>query len=215
MAKAAPTVVEEKKTPQISARKSTSARTKAGESRQMSAKPRKPQPENTGSWIREQCTKADLSKLMNLSMRSLRDMDSRGKLVRAPKAGLYMTVATLNACWDHLREVAAGRLRETESPLALERLKNETIERQIREITLKKLKGEVLTLEEVDESWSTFAGMIKSAVLNIPSKARMKIPHLTAHDQLTLRTIAVDMLVDLAAEVDASVIGGSSKDIMA
>jgi phage terminase Nu1 subunit (DNA packaging protein) len=205
----APDTATEKKAPTVQAKKSPSSR-KTVQPRKISGKP-----ETKAAWIREQCTKADLSVLMNVSMRTLRDLDSRGKLVRAPKSGLYMTVPTLNACWDHLRLVAAGRVKEAESPLAAERLKTETIERQIREITLKKLKGEVLTLEEVDESWSTFASQVKAVMLTVPGKARTRIPHLTAHDQETLRTMVKDMLVDLAAEVEASVIGGSGKDIIA
>jgi phage terminase Nu1 subunit (DNA packaging protein) len=196
----------------VRGKKSISA--KDGGARKTAPKHPRAKPETKGAWIREQCTKADLSLLMNVSIRSLTDLDQRGKLVRAPKAGLYLTLPTLNACWDSIRLVAAGRVQESQNPAAVERLKSDTIDRQIREITLKKLKGEVLTLEEVDESWSTFAGQVKAVMLTVPGKARTRIPHLTAHDQETLRAMIKDMLVDLAAEVEASVIGGSGQDLI-
>ena len=152
---------------------------------------------------------------MGISMRTLTDMNARGLLVRAPKTGLYLTVPTLEACWAHYRGVAADRSREMNSPLAIERVKTLTVERQILEITLDKLKSEILTLDEVKEAWSTFASQLKAVMLTVPCKARTRIPHLTAHDQETLRNLVKDMLVDLAAEVDASVIGGSGKDLIA
>ncbi|ACM27552.1 hypothetical protein [Rhizobium rhizogenes] len=203
----------EKDAAPLRAKKSTSVKNEGA--RKTSAKQPRARPETKGAWIREQCTKADLSVLMNVSMRTLRDLDSREKLVRAPKSGLYMTVPTLNACWAHIRLVAAGRVKEAESPHATERLKSATVERQIREIALKNLKSEVLTLEEIDGAWSTFASQLKAVMLAVPGKVRSRIPHITAHDQETLRTIVKDMLVDLAAEVDASVIGGSGKDLIA
>lgn len=216
MVKAAPdTVVEEKKAPKSKAKKGTStAKKPVGRPRKTPAKAKKPEIETKGAWIHEVCTMADLSVLMNLSIRALYDMNARGKLVRGPKKGTFMTLPTLEAAWNHIRLVAAGRVKETENPVQAERLKTETVERQIREMTLKKLKGEVLTLDEVDESWSTLASHFKAVMLTIPGKARTRIPHLTAHDQETLRTMVKDMLFDLAAEIDASAIGGSGKDVI-
>jgi hypothetical protein len=151
---------------------------------------------------------------MDLSIRALYDLRAKGKLVEGPKKGTYLTIPTISAAWTHLRMVASGRTKEMENPVQTERLKTETIERQIREITLKKLKGEVLTLDEVDESWSKLASHFKAQMLTIPGKARSKIAHLTAHDQETLRTMVKDMLFDFAAEIDASAIGGSGKDVI-
>ena len=206
--KAAPDTATEKTAPTVQAKKSPLSR-KTVQPRKISGKPKtKP------TWIREQCTKADLSVLMGISMRTLTDMNARGLLVRAPKTGLYLTVPTLEACWAHYRGVAADRSREMNSPLAIERVKTLTVERQILEIALDKLKSEILTLDEVKETWSTFASQLKAVMLTVPGEARTRIPHLTAHDQETLRNLVKDMLVDLAAEVDASVIGGSGKDLI-
>lgn len=166
-----------------------------------------------GHWIPETCTKADLSVLLNISIRALSDLDAKGVLVRAPKAGTYLTKPTLEAYVGRLRQTAAGRSAEVSNPAAEEKAANERVIRQINEIKLAQIKGEVLTLGEVTDSWSAFAAQVKAAILTIPGKARTSIPHLTNHDGETLKQMCRDILNDLAGEVEAGVIGGNPKDV--
>lgn len=166
-----------------------------------------------GHWIPETCTKADLSVILGISLRSLTDLDTKGILVRAPKRNLYLTKPSMDAYLGRLRQTAAGRSEEVRNPLADERLANEKLVRQMNEIKLAQVKGEVLTLDEVSESWTAFAAQVKSAVLTIPGKARTSIPHLTNHDGETLKKMCRDVLNDLANEVEAGVIGGNKNDV--
>jgi len=166
-----------------------------------------------GYWIPDVCTKADLSVLLGISIRALADLDNKGVLVRAPKRGTYQTRASVLAYIERLREVAAGRSADQRSPLADERLKTERVAREIQEVKLAQLKGEILSLDEVSESWSNFASVIRSALLALPGKARTQIPHLTAHDAETIRQLVKDTLNDLADEVSASVIAGEATDV--
>lgn len=166
-----------------------------------------------GYWIPDVCTKADLSVLLGISIRALADLDNKGVLVRAPKRGTYRTRASVLAYIERLREVAAGRSADQRSPLNEERLLTERVSRQIQEAKLAQIRGEVLSLEEVSESWSNFASIVRSAMLALPGKARTQIPHLTAHDAETIRTIVKDTLNDMADEVSASVIAGEASDV--
>lgn len=166
-----------------------------------------------GEWLPSVCTKADLAVVLNISMRALSDLDARGLLVTASKKGTYQTIPTLHGYIDRLRLTASGRVKEMQSPAAEERNKRERIERETAEYKLKQLRGEMLSVDEVSASWTTFSTKVKAFVLSIPSKARSAIPHLTAHDAAELKTICVDGLIDLADEVEAAVIGGNPDEI--
>lgn len=166
-----------------------------------------------GHWIPEVCTKSDLAILLSLSARSLTDLDMQGVLVRGPKTGTFLTRPSMENYITKLRKTAAGRSEEVKNPLADERLQNEKLVRQMNEIKLAQIKGEVLTLDEVSENWSAFAGQVKAAVMTIPGKARTSIPHLTNHDGETLKKMCRDILNDLSNEVEAGVIGGNKNDV--
>ncbi len=146
-------------------------------------------------------------------MRALSDLDKKGVLVKGKKKGTYLTKPSLETYITKLRATAAGRSEEVKNPLADERLANERVLRQLNEIKLAQAKGDVLTLDEVEESWAAFAAALKSAVLGIPGRARTNIPHLTAHDGETLKNIVRDVLTDMAGEVEAGVIGGRARDV--
>jgi phage terminase Nu1 subunit (DNA packaging protein) len=166
--------------------------------------------DRAGSWIHPTCTKAELSILIGVSIRALADLDARGILVRAPKKGTYRTVPSIASYIKRLQETAAGRLKEGATPAAEERAARERVDRQISEIKLQQLKGEIITLAEASEAWSEFAGKVKASFLAIPSKIRSRIPHVTPHDAETIRDICRDELTDLAEEVKASVVSGDA-----
>jgi len=162
-------------------------------------------------WLPETCSRADLAVLLGLSTRAVSDLAARGILVQAAQKGWYQTKASLDAYHDQLRRQAAGRGGELN--LSDERAKREAVEREIAEINLGKIKGEVLALDEVSEAWSGLVKKVKAMFLGFPSKARQTIPHLTAHDQETLRQLAVDGLNDLAEEVEAGLIGADADEM--
>jgi phage terminase Nu1 subunit (DNA packaging protein) len=166
-----------------------------------------------GHWIPEMCTKTDLSVLLNLSVRALSDLDAKGVLMKAPKNGTYFTRQSVANYIEKIRAAAAGREEGQRNPLNDERVASERINRQISEVKLAQMRGEMLTLDEVTESWTKFAAVVKAAALSLPTKARTMIPHLTAHDAETIRTLVKDMLNDLADEVEASVIAGDPDNV--
>lgn len=171
--------------------------------------------ESAGEWIHENCTKAELAILLNMAMRNVSDQAARGILVPSAKRGLFRTLPSLHNYIDRLRETAAGRHRpaDMENPIQAAKLKTETIEAEIAGMKLAQMKGEMLSLEEITESWSTFAALVKARVLTIPTAARSRLPHLTEFDQVELREIVTEILSDLADEVEASVIGGEAVDV--
>ena len=169
----------------------------------------KPKP-RASHWMPEHCTVADLSRIFGVSGRTVRDLDQR-EILKHDAAGIR-TLDSIHAYLEHLRKAAAGRTSGEQS-LAEERAKETQVKREIGEMKLMQLRGEMLTLSEVSASWSSFASAVKAAVLSIPSKARAKIPHLTAHDAESLKQMCRDILIDLSEEVKAAVIAANERDI--
>lgn len=156
------------------------------------------------------CTGVQLAEILGIAPRNVREWAQKGVLVRAA-GGRYAVQPSIKAYISHLREQAAGRATTHGGNLADERALLTATQRQIQELKLAQLRGDVLTLEEVSESWSSFATSVKGMVLALPGKARQTIPHLTAHDGETLKRICRDSLTELAQEVGAVVIGADEK----
>lgn len=196
--------------------KPTTSKKPRGRPRAKKTAAEKPTPqERAGAWIHDTVTKAELSILLHVSIRGLADLDNRGILVRAAKKGTYQTLPTMKSYIGQLQERAAGRYKPSENPAAHERLTRERVEREISELKLAQMRGEIITLAEATEAWSGFATKVKASMMSIASKARSKIPHLTAFDAETIKDICRDELTDLAEEVSASVPSGDADAIKA
>ena len=159
----------------------------------------------------ETCTAGDLAVILGMAPRNVRDWAAKGVFVRT-NSGRYLTLPSVQGYVKTLREQAAGRATAN-GDLAEEKAANERIKREINEIKLAQLRGDVLTLEEVTDSWTKFALIVKGAMLSIPTKARGTIPHLTAHDGETIKRICRDTLTDLSKQAEAVVIGGDAGKI--
>jgi phage terminase Nu1 subunit (DNA packaging protein) len=164
-----------------------------------------------GAWIPEACSKADLAVVFGVSIRTVSELDQRGVLTRSDKRGQFVTRPSIDAYITTLRRTAAGRTEETKSKLTDERLATERVSRQIQEMKLAEMRGEILTLDEVSEAWVKVASFIKRSMLSVPSKARTVLPHLTAHDAETLKTLIKDVLNEAADEAaDAASLGADA-----
>jgi len=157
----------------------------------------------------ETCTAGDLAVLLGMAPRNIRDWAAKGVFVKTSN-GRYRTVESVQAYVKSLREQAAGRATST-GELAEEKAKLAKTQREIQDIKLAQLRGDVLTVDEVTDGWSKFALALKSAVLAVPTRARSTIPHLTAHDGETLKRICRDTLSELSKQVEGIVIGGDAQ----
>jgi phage terminase Nu1 subunit (DNA packaging protein) len=179
----------------------------------MPAKAKKDAPPPNLDWLPETVTEAQMAALLGIATRNVRDWASRGVLVKAgPRKG-YKTVESLHNYLGSMRDQAAGRATTGGRTLADEKAEDVRIGRQIKELKLAQLRGDVLTVAEVSESWSGFATAVRAAVLGLPGKARSTIPHLTAHDAEVLKRLCRNALSDLAEEVKGVVVGADEKKI--
>lgn len=146
-----------------------------------------------------------LSEMILVSVRHIRDLKKKGIVFAGSRPGLYRFPESLHGYLDYKRRLAAevGAL----SPLTIERAKSANVRRQIAEIELAERQSEILTLAEVEESWRRFATGLKAAFLAVFAELKQSLPDLTDHDERTLHTLVVDALDGLADEARDSVTG--------
>ena len=103
------------------------------------------------------CSRADLAEIMKLAPQNVSKLAQNG--VISKYGSRYKPKEALADYIEHLREQAAGRATSTGANLSDERAQNEKIERQIKEIKLKQLRDEVLTVDEVSEDWALLSSI--------------------------------------------------------
>lgn len=157
-------------------------------------------------------TQKEMAELLGCSSKTITDYVNDGLMVKAPGRGRYFTKQSVLNVLNKLRDASRGQRNSTTS-YQQERTKTEKIKREREQILLKKAKGEMLTLEEVQESWSDFARIVKTQILGFPTRLRTVIPHLTDHDGETLRTECREMLSVMAEEIEDTVIVGDPEAI--
>ncbi len=66
------------------------------------------------------------------------------------------------------------------------------------ELDLRKREGELVSAVEVEQRWATIATQIRTALLGLPTRARQRVPQLTAKDALALDALVRQALEALA-----------------
>lgn len=165
--------------------------------------------EVAGKWIPATCSAHDLVLIFGISRRAVADLVASGVVVSAAQRGRYQTIPSIHGYMEKLRKSAAGR--GDGETAAEQNAKLRSIDIEMAQAKLDKIRGDSLSLNEVADAWSALAKAIKSAVLALPNKARSTIPHLTAHDGETLKLLCRDTLDLIADEIEAGVVGIEDK----
>lgn len=171
-----------------------------------------------GEWIPATCSRADLSVLLGVSIRTIDNLIAKQIVVPADQRGMYQTLPSVVAYLEDLRSKAAGR--SGDSQLAERRVRmlesqQEVVDlRKRRErIETEKLEGTVLSADEVAAGWSAILHRVKSDLLGLPSQLRAQIPHLGAHGQEMTKELVRDILKDMADDIESgAVLGASASD---
>lgn len=163
------------------------------------------------SALPEKCTQGAFAQLIGVSIRTVRDLRLRGVL-KADKAGNIYVLAALHEYHKALRAQAQGRSGQDGLDLASERAKLTRLQIEEQEMKNATTRGGLLKLEDVKVGWGRFATVVRTSVLSIPSKARSRIPHMTAHDGEVLGEICRDVLMDAADEISDGAVPGAEKE---
>jgi len=172
--------------------------------------------EPSGAILKEECSRVELAALFGIGEARINELRGTGIVVQTPGVrGKYRVQESLSNYIDDLRKKAAGRATADGASLADERVMTERVTRQIAELKLATMRGEVLTLKEVTEAWSAFAGAVRRKFLSLPGRIAGTIAHLTPEDNEIVRRLVRDDLRDLADEVEDRIVAGKPGDLTA
>lgn len=153
----------------------------------------------------------DLADLMGIAKRTVSDWHSRGIVVSGPNSRQFDLIKSMQNYTKHLRDLAIAKEAEGKGPTyTQEKAQTERVTREIKELELRKLRGELLTVQEVAAGWTAFAAIMKITVMTLASKARARLPHLTNHDGEVLREVSRDIMTDLREEIEILVNTGET-----
>jgi phage terminase Nu1 subunit (DNA packaging protein) len=120
-----------------------------------------------------------LAQLIGVHERTIRDLADAGHVVKLGKA-TYDRDASILAYCTHLRETAAGRggaigvatLTAERARLAREQADSAALKNAA-------LRGDTIAAADVKAKWVAILTAIRSRILSVPSRVRMRAPHLT------------------------------------
>jgi phage terminase Nu1 subunit (DNA packaging protein) len=139
-----------------------------------------------------------ISWLLDCSARTVQKLALRGMVVRLGSGRFDQTMSIRNTV-RHLREQAAGRAGQdaaTDSVAAGVELKQANT--QLIRLRLQKEAGELVTVDEVRETWGRIMRGIRQFVLALPGKIAFEVPTLSAFDRSVIERICRDELEDAA-----------------
>ena len=125
----------------------------------------------------------------------------------------YLPLETLHAYHEHLRDRAAGRSTSAGASLADERAALAKTQREIEEIKLAKMRGEVLDLDETSEAWGRIAATVRGKMLSLSGRVRAKLSDLTPHHGKVIDQIVRDDLNDIADEVEVISVSADAQKV--
>lgn len=181
----------------------------------MAAKPKEPkvQHEKLDQGIPKYITRRQACEFWGINDRTLRDMIALNIVILGPNVRMIDTQQSTRNYLSNLREKAAGRATSGGRTLADARAEESATATEINKMKLAQMRGQSIPIDQLIPSWTAFAASIKAKFMGLPAKMRATIPHLTAHDAVTIRKLVRDELRDLAEEVEATVIGADPKDL--
>jgi phage terminase Nu1 subunit (DNA packaging protein) len=87
---------------------------------------------------------------------------------------------------------------EKPSELAIATLRERTARAEAFELETARKKGLLVSAVEVERRWATIGAQLRSGLLGLPTRARQRLPHLSAKDVLVLDRLVREVLEELA-----------------
>lgn len=91
-----------------------------------------------------------------------------------------------------------GRPPELGESLDRARRRKESALADLREMEVRKRKGELLVADDVRREWQADYRRVRSLILAVPGRIRQRLPHLQPDDVVTIDRELRDALADLA-----------------
>lgn len=117
-------------------------------------------------------TEAELSEYLNLSGRRIRTLATEGVVVKT-KAGRYDLKKSVSGYVDFIKDTKKEEkqgIDKVRLARESEGLMHDKIKKRKTELQVMQLEKTMLLTEDVVDIWADFAAMVKSKLLNIPTK---------------------------------------------
>jgi len=116
-----------------------------------------------------------LGRLMGVSQRTVRDLATRGIVVKAGGRGLYDLPRSVAGYCAHLRDQAAGRAGDAQAGLAAQRARQAKEQADALAMKNAVARGELVPASDVRTTWAAILTDVRSSILAVPSR----LPELT------------------------------------
>ncbi len=155
-------------------------------------------------------TLKEFSELIQLNERNVQSLIKEGIVVRDAKLRIIFEPSLQNYI-SRMRKRAAGH-GEIINGKSLASTRATLTELQSEEVTIRiaRQRGELVNIQDVADSWSDIAQIVRSEALALPSRIGRSIPHLTAHDRVELGKEVRDMLKNIAEQLVGADVPGSA-----
>ena len=140
----------------------------------------------------------ELAELLDMSDRAVRKLTQEGVLQRVSR-GRYDLRDALPAYVRHIRG-ALGVKPDDIPDLAEARARQALSAAKVNELKAAELEGKLVRREVVEEIFGRVSAALRSSLSALPSKARGRIPHMTAADAGELDSLLRDILRDIPRE---------------
>ena len=143
-------------------------------------------------------TTSVLAGWLGVNARTVGKLVERGVLDRAGR-GRFRLQESVRRYIEHLR--ASLNVRSEDAPdLATARAQLAVAQRKVQELKAAEMAGKLVRRDAVEEAFGQIAAALRSSLLTMPSRARGRIPHLTAADAQELEGLIRDILRDVPHE---------------
>jgi phage terminase Nu1 subunit (DNA packaging protein) len=138
-----------------------------------------------------------LASFLDVDARSISNFAKEELVVKAGR-GEYLLLESVRRVSRRRAEQAAGRLGkdpDVDPARANAMFKNKQSE--LTQIKIDELQGRLISLPELEAAWSEIMMTVKQAFLSIATRARARMPHLTANDQIDLDGVVRDVMSEI------------------
>ncbi len=139
-----------------------------------------------------------IAKLFDITERRVQQLAKDG-IIPKPDKGKYELIGSVRGYIKYLQERAYGK-EITHADAHLEKTRLIKIQTDIAEIDLKKLKGKLVAIEDVEHEWSSLVTAFRSRLLSLPNKAAHSVIGVKEHHKIEnkIRDMINEALTELS-----------------
>lgn len=140
----------------------------------------------------------ELATALDCSTRSVEKYAEQDLVIKVGR-GRYKYVESIQNVVRYLRKQASTQTTgDGKFDLVEEGALYKQAQRKMLEMRVEQMEGRLISVQEIEEAWSTLVTETRQMVLSLPGRCRMELPDLTGHEQKLIEGICRDLLTETA-----------------